>query len=1099
MSRKSANVVPADDSPGSSSEQMSDDRILPEKLRYLHGRLKIQILCASNIPPSDGPFGFMSPWLASKFARLYCFTPWLSDPYVVVNSCNIKGVKDGMDLSSVEESDGTLGESENHKESERSKRISEISGSFSWSNTRLPGRGLTSFMSAPGLGKDPHISHRAQTRLAKTSVKWNTFNPTWNETFIMDVCHPIVNHLLFIVRDKDFKSSDTLGYAAIPMSQLHEDKCVEGTYILHRYPKQCVGSTGIQQPYTGTQPRMTLTIKVEFMPLDASKPSFGLPLSTYYVPQSGVKLDLFQSAHQIPGQLPSVKLGNGQMYSTKSCWNSLYKDMQNAHSYILICGWAVSASIRLVRTNISGKTPCDGQPTLGELLKKKAASGVQVLIMVWGDLAATAVGTGFADLKTHFKGVKNITVAVMKRWGGVATGNAWTHHQKFVLIDTPPVISNTQPRSASPSRVKFGRYRKRSNSTGSDCGNVDGKSINMVAYVGGIDLFLGRYDDANKTITRGADTLFKDDWVNPSFSSSTASRNSRQPWQDVHCRMQGKACIGIFLNFVERWYRQCGFFSSRARIKRVGRKKYAVALARLFDALPDDVFHAIAQCGWGIGKKSFASRLLNASDSVMTALNIGIAARQTDEKGVFTRKAFAKAASKSHRVLFANLKPFRGEQVRNDLKVGLAIKESDDVLNEGGKYKQSSSHKDSENVVEKIKELRKRALSSSELKTMKRSDQDVDTSDTFRVTILRSIDNRSARLGKQENFYDQAALTSKGGRVVEKSIENAYVWVIRNARRYLYFENQYWIGSSYIWSQDQKAGATNIIPAEIVARIVRAIKAGDPFHVYVCIPMFPEGPPASQPMQHILHFQRNTVEAMYHEISVAIEALGSQAHPSDYLSFYCLGKRELHPNHEPGNAQPGVKRTASWTKGKKQINTNKYRRFMIYVHSKLLVADDEVVILGSANINDRSMCGVKDSEIGVLLQTEDENGNVRDEEAAAQTQIYGFRQSLWAEHCGAHESDRKRNFKYDASVLSRPESPECIAYMRELGRHNWDAYASPIDSTGSNSMEGHIMAYPFTVDQCGKLSDLPDTSTFPDFSGARIKGTRTFLPAFVFT
>ena len=40
---------------------------------------------------------------------------------------------------------------------------------------------------------------------------------------------------------------------------------------------------------------------------------------------------------------------------------------------------------------------------------------------------------------------------------------------------------------------------------------------------------------------------------------------------------------------------------------------------------------------------------------------------------------------------------------------------------------------------------------------------------------------------------------------------------------------------------------------------------------------------------------------------------------------------------------------------------------MIYIHSKLMIVDDRSVIIGSANINDRSMLGSRDHEIGVLI------------------------------------------------------------------------------------------------------------------------------------
>lgn len=44
---------------------------------------------------------------------------------------------------------------------------------------------------------------------------------------------------------------------------------------------------------------------------------------------------------------------------------------------------------------------------------------------------------------------------------------------------------------------------------------------------------------------------------------------------------------------------------------------------------------------------------------------------------------------------------------------------------------------------------------------------------------------------------------------------------------------------------------------------------------------------------------------------------------------------------------------------------------IIYVHSKLMIVDDRYVICGSANINDRSMLGKRDSEIAALIQDEE--------------------------------------------------------------------------------------------------------------------------------
>ena len=41
---------------------------------------------------------------------------------------------------------------------------------------------------------------------------------------------------------------------------------------------------------------------------------------------------------------------------------------------------------------------------------------------------------------------------------------------------------------------------------------------------------------------------------------------------------------------------------------------------------------------------------------------------------------------------------------------------------------------------------------------------------------------------------------------------------------------------------------------------------------------------------------------------------------------------------------------------------------IIYIHSKLMIVDDRVALIGSANINDRSMLGNRDSELAVTIE-----------------------------------------------------------------------------------------------------------------------------------
>lgn len=103
---------------------------------------------------------------------------------------------------------------------------------------------------------------------------------------------------------------------------------------------------------------------------------------------------------------------------------------------------------------------------------------------------------------------------------------------------------------------------------------------------------------------------------------------------------------------------------------------------------------------------------------------------------------------------------------------------------------------------------------------------------------------------------------------------------------------------------------------------------------------------------------------------------------------------------------------------------------MIYVHSKFMVVDDEYAIVGSANINERSMSGERDSEIAVgiflrffFLKCQAPPGwslpasthSLRDfvmkfspnpshislRRRTPKGKVFGFRKQCWAEHMGA--------------------------------------------------------------------------------------------------
>ncbi|XP_050375681.1 phospholipase D beta 1 [Argentina anserina] len=343
-----------------------------------------------------------------------------------------------------------------------------------------------------------------------------------------------------------------------------------------------------------------------------------------------------------------------------------------------------------------------------------------------------------------------------------------------------------------------------------------------------------------------------------------------------------------------------------------------------------------------------------------------------------------------------------------------------------------------------------------------------DDLEAWDVQVFRSIDSNSVR-GFPEDPKDASHMNLVCGKnvLIDMSIHAAYVKAIRAAQHFIYIENQYFLGSSYNWTLYNDLGANNLIPMEIALKIVNKIKANERFSVYIVIPMWPEGVPTSTPIQRILFWQHKTMQMMYEMIYKALLEAGlhNRYCPQDYLNFFCLGNREK-PSGEESSAAKKLAEVNKKEANSPQALTRKNRRFMIYVHSKGMIVDDEYVIIGSANINQRSMEGTRDTEIA--MGAYQPHHTWARKLSSPHGQIYGYRTSLWAEHIGFLEE-----------CFKQPESLECVQRVRSLSEQNWRQYVSD----EITEMKGHLLRYPVEVDQTGKVKHLPGCETFPDVGG----------------
>uniref|UniRef100_A0A452ZQM7 phospholipase D n=1 Tax=Aegilops tauschii subsp. strangulata TaxID=200361 RepID=A0A452ZQM7_AEGTS len=200
--------------------------------------------------------------------------------------------------------------------------------------------------------------------------------------------------------------------------------------------------------------------------------------------------------------------------------------------------------------------------------------------------------------------------------------------------------------------------------------------------------------------------------------------------------------------------------------------------------------------------------------------------------------------------------------------------------------------------------------------------------EAWHVQVFRSIDSNSAKgFPKDPREATRKNLVCGKNVLIDMSIHTAYVNAIRAAQHFIYIENQYFIGSSFDWDSNKDI-----------------------------VPMWPEGKPTGHIAQRILYWQNKTMQMMYEIIYRALKEVGLDDvyEPQDYLVFFCLGNREASDSP-----------SASSTADSPQEQARKNRRFMVYVHSKGMIVDDEYVIIGSANINQRSMEGTRDTEIAM--------------------------------------------------------------------------------------------------------------------------------------
>ncbi|KAG6973427.1 hypothetical protein JG688_00003524 [Phytophthora aleatoria] len=274
-----------------------------------------------------------------------------------------------------------------------------------------------------------------------------------------------------------------------------------------------------------------------------------------------------------------------------------------------------------------------------------------------------------------------------------------------------------------------------------------------------------------------------------------------------------------------------------------------------------------------------------------------------------------------------------------------------------------------------------------------------------------------------------------GGVATERSIQNAYIRLIGSAQHFIYIENQFFVSGL-----EGDHGCSNRIANALVERIRRASDNNEKFRVIVLMPLLPAFPGKpddkdASSLRGVMHWQYRTICRGEHSIYQRLYQELEDDDPFKYIAFYGLRNHSVREDAQARTEE-------------------------VYIHSKVMIVDDRSCIIGSANINERSMCGDRDSEIAVLVEDHE-----MEEEIAIADGTYNvgkfahsFRMKLFEEHFGLEPGTPKYQKYQD------PVSKDTWFSMQEQAMTNHQIYDSvfgclPSDSvTSFAQIDSHIQS-----------------------------------------
>nr|DAD38153.1 TPA_asm: hypothetical protein HUJ06_008794 [Nelumbo nucifera] len=496
---------------------------------------------------------------------------------------------------------------------------------------------------------------------------------------------------------------------------------------------------------------------------------------------------------------------------------------------------------------------------------------------------------------------------------------------------------------------------------------------NRICFVGGLDLCFGRYDTYEHKLGDYPPLIWPGkDYYNPRESEPNSWEDTlkdeldrqkypRMPWHDVHCALWGPPCRDIARHFVQRWnYAKRNKAPNEQTIPLLMPQQHMVIPHYMGRGRETETESKKAEDNHkGIKRHdSFSSRSSLQDIPLLLPLEVdeldpanGI----PKSNGLDMTHNLPSQSNRVSRGLPFSFRKTKVEPSFPDMQMKGFVDDLDSMDLQTRMSLDVVAQPDMQNLDEEWWETQERG----NLVVSAEEARQVGPRIPCCCQVIRSVGQWSA-----------------GTSQTEESIHNAYCSLIEKAEYFIYIENQFFISGL---SGDEII--RNRVLESLYRRIMRAYKEQKCFRVIIVIPLLPgfqggldDGGAAS--VRAIMHWQHRTICRGQHSILHNLyDLIGPKAH--DYISF--CGLRAYGRLHDGG-----------------PVATSQ-----VYVHSKLMIIDDRVTLIGSANINDRSLLGSRDSEIGVLVEDKDFLDSYMDGKPwKAGKFSLSLRLSLWSEHLG---------------------------------------------------------------------------------------------------